>query len=109
MGDLTERCAVRSHCGGGSGGDDGDEPTFVLERQERGGLGLGVVQVSGATLAHGNGGGGALAAYKSETFELELELLSRWLWNEGRKAGFSPKTSTRVCAVWCNAMDARPL
>ena len=35
MGDLTERCAVRSHCGGGSGGDDGDEPTFVLERQER--------------------------------------------------------------------------
>ena len=34
MGDLTERCAVISHCGGGSGGDDGDEPTFVLERQE---------------------------------------------------------------------------
>ena len=69
LGGVTEQ---QSHGNGGSGGDDGDEPTFVLERQERGGLGLGVVQVSGATLTHGDGGGREgllppLAAYKTET------------------------------------------
>ena len=73
MGDLTERCKVRSHGGGGSGGDDDDEPTFVLERQERGGLGPGVVQVSGATPTQRErrrkeGLLPPLTAYKTETF-----------------------------------------
>ena len=109
MGDLTERCAVRSHGGGGSGGDDGDEPTFVLERQDRGGLGLGVVQVSGATLTHGNGGGGHSPPTNQRHSNSSSNYSPDGCGNEGRKAGFSPKTSTRVCAVWCNAMNARPL
>ena len=62
LGGVTEQ---QSHGNGGSGGDDGDEPTFVLERQERGGLGPEVVQVSGASPTHWNrgearGGGGGL-------------------------------------------------
>ena len=104
MGDLTERCAVRSHGGGGSGGDDGDEPTFVLERQERGGLGLGVVQVSGATLSHGNGGGGGTRRLQIRDIRTRARTTLPMAVGMRGERRASLQKQARVCAL-CGAMQ----